>query len=374
MTTLIFDEKISGHHLEYLHHYYRGAVRRPNDEFIFCLEDGFLKQKSQFEWQHTENVSFVFMPSSEIDFARNVSGFKHGWRMSKLIARKSKVLCADRVILTNFMYLIPFLLFLMPKGVEVRGIVYRIYLHTKHKVSKLRYGVDTLLYWMMAKSRAMEKIFILNDQKSADDLNEKFHTCKFTFLPDPVPEIDSTKLVNLRSQYEIPKSNKVFFHFGGLTQRKGTLEILRAINLCSNDDLNDKTFVFAGRIYNEIHDEFYQLLESAKQNAQVLVFDSFCEYEFLHNMCYTSDVILMPYQQTELSSGVLGYAAVFQKPVIGPSNGLIGRLIKQFNMGYALDSVMAPSLSKSFNSDIAFKESGYAHQNDVKKFIKVILD
>lgn len=50
MKTLIFDKKISGHHLEYLHHYYRGVVDRNNDDFVFCLEDGFLKQKSQFEW------------------------------------------------------------------------------------------------------------------------------------------------------------------------------------------------------------------------------------------------------------------------------------------------------------------------------------
>lgn len=374
MKTLIFDENISGHHLEYLHHYYRGAISRPNEEFVFCLEEVFLGQKSQFEWMDIPNMSFHIMTASEIDYMRKANGFRHGLRMSILIARKAKDLHADRVILTNFMYLIPYLLFIMPKKIKVRGIVYRIYLHTKNRVSKIRYAIDTIIFWLMARSSVMEKVFILNDQKYVEKLNRIFFTNKFTFLPDPVPEVNKSKLTNLRAYLSIPKKNKIYFHFGGLTQRKGTLDILKAINIAKDDTLKDKTFIFAGRIYNGMHEEFYQLLESAKKKVQILVFDSFCEYDFLYNMCYTCDVILMPYHQTELSSGVLGYAAVFQKPVIGPADGLIGRLIKQYNMGIVMDCVDASNIAESFNATTKFRGSNYKDHNDVKQFINVIFE
>lgn len=373
MKILIFDENITGHHLEYLHYYYRGALMNTDDEFVFCLEDGFLTQKSQFVWPERPNISFDFMSSAEIDYARKAKGVQHATKMTNLITKKAKDHCADRIILTNFMFLIPFLLFRLPKGIKVRGIIYRIFLYNKYKNSTLRQFVDTLMYWLMAMSRVMEKIFILNDQKSADELNAKFHTDKFTFLPDPVPEVEMSKLVNLRTELNIPATNKVFFHFGGLTKRKGTIEILKAINLSLDADLRDKTFVFAGRIYKDMQEEFYELLKVAGMKTQILVFDQFCEYDFLYNMCYTCDVILMPYKQTELSSGVLGYAAVFQKPVIGPSDGLIGRLIKDFNMGLAINDVSAPSLLKNFNSQIEWVDCKYAKQNDVKEFISTIL-
>lgn len=374
MKTLIFDEKITGHHLEYLHHYYRGAVERPEDEFVFCLEEGFLKQKELYKWDDVENVSFHFLTSSELDYAMNVGGLKQRIRISRLIALKAKELRADRVLLTNFMYLIPFLLFVMPKGIKLRGIVYRIYLHTKNKVSKFRFAIDTICYWLIARSGVFETVFVLNDQKSAEILNDKFNTRKFTFLPDPVPEIDRVQLIDLRSQFEIPVDNKVYLHFGGLAQRKGTLEILKAINMSSDEVMKDKTFVFAGRVYNEIHDEFYQLIEEAKGKTHVLVFDTFCEYGFLYNMCYTCDAILMPYQQNEMSSGVLGYAAVFNKPVIGPSGGLIGDLIRKYHLGYGLPSVSMESIAHALTESVCCDSSDYAKRNDISMFINAILD
>ncbi|MCQ2217093.1 MAG: hypothetical protein MJZ33_01250 [Paludibacteraceae bacterium] len=373
MRVLIFDENISGHHLEYLHHYYQGAIERVDDEFIFCLEDGFLKHKDKYSWPKAENVSFVFMDDSEMSKIRNLKGWKQRCRISKLIALKAKEFSANRVILTHLIYLLPFLMFFMPKGIMVRGIVYRIYLHTRSKVSKFRYAADVFLYWLMAHCRIMEKVFILNDQKSADKLNKIYHTNKFVFLADPVPNVDKEVLINLRSQYGIPVENKVFFHFGGLTYRKGTIEILKAINMSKKEDLDRLTFVFAGRIYDDMKDDFYELLKIAQTKVQILVFDTFCTYEFLYNMCFSIDVILMPYRQTEMSSGVLGYASVFEKPVIGPKDGLIGSLISDYRMGCAMENVDAVSIKNTFGLEVTCDSNDYMYKNDVGCFINTIL-
>lgn len=370
MKILIFDITLSGHHLEYLHHYYRGALERINEDFVFCVpNDDFLKQKEKYVWQDADNISFFFLSNEVVNAVYNKKGYKRNIAEAKLIANTAKELNADSVILTNFIHTIPYLLWLMPKGIKVRGIIYRIYLYEQKNI---RYRLEDLCFKLMARSRVMEKVFILNDKESSDMLNGLHKTKKFTFLPDPVPEVDMCSLENIRGKFNIPMSNKVFLHFGGLTKRKGTLEILKAINLCDNEQLKDKTFVFAGRIYQDMSEAFYRLIAIVEQKVQILVFDEFCTYEFLYNLCYSSDVILMPYKQTNLSSGLLGYAAVFEKPVVGPSQGLIGHLIYKYNMGFQLSEVSSKAIADSFFEKYDVPSDDYSKINSVDSFVNCI--
>lgn len=370
MTNLIFDENITGHHLEYLYHYHKGALQRKDEKFVFCLEEEFQKVKAEYEWLESENVEFSFMSKDEC----SNHGVLRRWAKARLIARKAKEYGADRVILTNFIYLIPFLLWAMPKGKKVRGIIYRIFLYERERMSKLRRIADNLIYWLMAKSSAMEKVFILNDEDSANELNSMYGTKKFSYLPDPIPTVDMSQLRDVRENYQIPAGNRMFLHFGGLTQRKGTLEILKAIDMLTDEQLKDKTFVFAGRVYKEMRDEFYVLVKQVEARTQVVVLDGFCSYNLLYNLCYSCDAILMPYQQTNLSSGVLGYASVFGKPVIGPTDGLLGNLIRKFKMGICLPSVYAESIVKTLVQPASCESHNYAVRNDVQIFINSILD
>ena len=376
MRTLIFDESLSGHHLEYLHHYYMGACERPNVEYVICVPQGeFESKKDKYDWPKADNISFEWLSEEDCHAILNTSGIKSGLAKAKRIVRYAKITKSEKVILTNFMSTIPFLLWFADNGLYIKGIIYRIYLYNKLNTisAKLRYAVENFCYHLMAKSKVMDKVFILNDQKSADRLNEMHHTGKFTFLPDPVPEVDMSKVKNIRQQFDIPMEKKVFLHFGGLAKRKGTLDIINAIIMSDSETLSNKTFVFAGKVYQEMQDEFYALVKEAKQKAHVLVFDEFCEYDFLYDMCYSCDVILAPYHQTNLSSGLLGYAALFRKPIVGPGDGLIGNLIRDYQMGYCLPNVSALDISKSFTIDMVSRSKGYVEVNDVKQFIKVVL-
>ena len=81
----------------------------------------------------------------------------------------------------------------------------------------------------------------------------------------------------------------------------------------------------------------------------------------------------MPYKITKLSSGVLGYAAVFKKPVIGPSDGLIGNLIKRNGLGMCLPYVSKDYIKKEFGKRLQAFETKYVEKNDVSEFIRIIL-
>ena len=52
------------------------------------------------------------------------------------------------------------------------------------------------------------------------------------------------------------------------------------------------------------------------------------------NQC---DAVLIPYKNTESSSGIIGHAASSQKPVITINKGLLGDIVKQYKLGWLIE-------------------------------------
>jgi hypothetical protein len=72
---------------------------------------------------------------------------------------------------------------------------------------------------------------------------------------------------------------------------------------------------------------------------------------------------------------VLGYAAQFNKPVVGPRFGLLGKLIKRNNLGYLVDDISYNGLAIFFNNidNIGqYSFNSYLESRTVSNFIKVI--
>lgn len=373
MKTLIFEPAVSGHHLEYLHHYYVGALARPNEKYVFIVTRKFDEVKDKYEWKSSDNIIIQYIDPKYDNKLSAKNPYVLGWNTSLVLRDYVKELKPDNVILTMLMQFIPFICFLLPSSVKVRGIMYKIYLYEVKEMSKLHLFAERFRFFVASISKTIESIFVLNDEDSAKEFNRLYKTDKFHFIPDPVPEVDLKKCKNLREELSIPKRNKIFLHFGGLDKRKGTLDILKAIDISAEKDLSNMTFIFAGRIKGTLHDEFYPLYDRLRQKAHIVVFDEFCSYELLYNLCFSCDVVLMPYQLTSLSSGVLGYASVFDKPVVGPASGLIGNLISTYNLGITLKDVTATGICETFKLENITHGSKYAHINQVDNFIKAIM-
>ena len=368
MRTLIFDSSVTGHHLEYLHHYYMEAIGHTDEEYVIMVPNDFIKVKKEYEWPYSSNISFVYIPEEDEKLLKETNFYKLGWNTSKILQRAVRKIKPDRVLLTMLMQFIPFIIFLLPRNVRVRGIMYKIYLYEVHRMGKLRLAAERLRFWLAARSSKIEQIFVLNDEDSARTFNTLYSTSKFQSLPDPVPSVDFSKVKSVREELGVSPVEKLYLHFGGLDGRKGTIDILKSIIASKKGELKDSCFVFAGRINKNTLNDFYDLLSVAKEKTRILVFDQFCSYDFLWNLCYSCDVILMPYHLTSLSSGILGYAAVFNKPVIGPDNGLIGNLIKKYELGISTQFPLKPEI---YNNHIYNSEKGcslYVITNSVKKF------
>lgn len=370
---LIHETDIKGHRLEYIHHLYNKAREYTKTEFIFAVPEDFNQVKNKLEWKESSNISFHISESLESKDNLIIDSFIKSKQL-RFIIKQYKI---DTVFTISLIQYLPMLPFLISNKIKVSGIIYMIYLYNWKESSAFRKMQDAMKYYILSKMKVFKNVFMLNDAASARYLNCKFKTDKFKFLPDPFVPIPSEDIKDLREELNIEENKTVFLHFGGLTRVKGTIDILDAIELLNQNELNDKCFIFAGRVYDDIKDEFYRKLEILRDKVQIIVYDEFCDYSFLGSLCMTTDFILIPYKRTSNSSGLIGYAAQFGKPVIAPQEKFLGKLVRKYNLGITIADTKPETIAQEIKKVYENKRdklfsSKYIEENNVSSFTKVI--
>lgn len=197
---------------------------------------------------------------------------------------------------------------------------------------------NVLKYAMLTKLNCYDRLLVLNDSSATNVLNRVWHTDRFAMLPDPFMPIPTEDIRDLREELQIPANKKIILHAGTLTDRKGTLDVLRMIAQTDEGVLAGCCFIFAGKLYDGIKERFLKEVEVQSKRAQIIVRDEFMEYGTLASMIHTADWVLQPYHETNQSSGIIGYCAQLGTPVIVPDKGLIGKLVKRYQIGSTLSS------------------------------------
>jgi len=371
---LIFDDSVEGHHLEYLHHIYEIALEKTNFNFVFSVPSNFILLKDKFTWPPSENIYWDFICDNDIA-KKSKSKFLHSFRISNILRSKVKQYSINYVFLISLMGYLPFLpLFFLNLKVRISGIIYMIYLFRWKNVSFSVKAQDVFKYIILSKLNLFGDIFILNSPSASRHLCHLYNCSKFIFLPDPFINIPTLKSQTIC----INENKRIFLHFGSMSERKGTLDILKSILLMSTSELIEVQFVFAGKINEDIKAEFYFIYNYLKFKADIILLDRFCYYEEIIFLCQKSECILIPYKETAQSSGVIAYAAQFMKPVIAPEEGLIGKLVKHYHLGVLIKKVtpqyihdaLFEKLSSFRKIDICFKK--YISDTSIMKFKEII--
>lgn len=188
----------------------------------------------------------------------------------------------------------------------------------------------------MSKSSRIGRVFLLNDSSAVKYANKLYKTTKFSYIPDPIVKLGSNNTIDIRKKYGISENTKVFLQCGMMTRRKNTLKILDVIANITGDDA---VFLFAGKVHDEIRDEFYKKIESLKGSHNIIVKDEHLTYEEMNAFMEASDYIFLLYDNISQSSGFLGHAAIHCKPVIANGNGLIGKLVRRYRLGLLVDNL-----------------------------------
>lgn len=371
---LFFSQSANGHYPEYLHHLYIGISKRSNCQAVIVVPASFEGKKKLLDWPECPRIEFDLIPDEQVSWGDG-KWYKRNYRFARLVRQYALKHAPDEIIMMDLMICMPYLAFLIPGPIKLSGILYGIYLYRWNELSLLRRGAELFWHWLMAKRSCFNRIFVLNDADSAKHFNHVYHTERFQYLPDPFLPLPVTG-EDFREKYGIGDDRKIYFHFGSFGKKKGTLEILNSILLIPEEEQDQYCFVFAGCIQDVIRKDFERLLtEIRKSKVLCLVFNEFCSYEFLGCWCHACDAILLPYLMAYNSSGCIGYAAQFNKPVIGPAYGLLGKLIRQYALGVSLQLISPEKLVQAYHDVVDFSCQGkeYLMHNSVEQFYQVII-
>lgn len=363
---LFFNPYFCGHSLEYTNHLLN-FTPRDNNRYIFVLGYDF---QSEIRPMKYPNAEIKFMSTKETHYVCDHGFYVQGYYYTSFLNSLIKKLGITRVYLNSFDAYYPFLPFCLIKGVSYVGIYYYIYLYDWFELSFLKRVYHSVLMWMMAKSPATKNLYICNDSSAACFFNKIFHTNKFHRLDDPFNSFQVSKTFDFREKYNIGKKI-LYIHFGVLSARKGTWDIIKAIELANKEDLKNSVFVFAGNTESHLFDKLNELAKKFSEN--VLFFPGFCENEFLASMCSAANCILMPYKENSQSSGMLGYASQLGIPVIARNSKLIAKLVKKYKLGFLIESnEELLTLISSFSSREIQVPKRYLEDNSPKRFAQTI--
>jgi glycosyltransferase involved in cell wall biosynthesis len=371
-TVLIFEHSLSGHRFEYICHIFNKAVLQPTVNFIFALPKLPLELRSVINFEGYQNIELIVIG----DTPKSAGLFLSSLRMTKSIRNIVKKHKVTDVFLPSFTSFLPFI-GIMLNNVSISGIIYTMYLYEWKEKTWIIKMKNVLIYTILARRKIFKNIYLLNDTISVRYINKIYRTNKFSFLPDPFHNMSDDNLSSIRGELDINDDVQVFLHFGALSERKGTLEILKGIKLMDERSLENKCFIFAGKVVESIKTEFYSLLSEVTERTQILCFDKFCDYSFISALCVSSDYLLMPYKVTTQSSGVIGYAAKYNIPVIAPRENLIGRLVRQYELGYTITLPDAYYIANFLNDIGSIKHKDisktYLKANSIESFKDVIM-
>ncbi|UQD56123.1 hypothetical protein [Flavobacterium sp. K5-23] len=373
-TTIIFDYSVEGHHLEYLNHLYNFCVNLKGEQFIFIIPETFELVSNKLNWPYSENTKILFIDNLDLTNS-NITGILKSFYLCRYLKTQVKKYKATDVFLISMMEFMPFLPLFINKKTKISGIIYLIYLYRWNKSNMLSRIIDSVKYVLFSKLDVFKNIFLLNDNIAPTYLNKIFKTTNFKYLPDPFMPLSINELKDLRGDLNIDAEKIVCLHFGALTERKGTLEILKAILEVDPEKISRYCFIFAGKISADIKEDFYSLSNEVKTKTEIIIYDDYIDYNFIGSLCITSDFVLIPYKNTEQSSGVICYSAQFEVPVVGPRIGLLGKIIKRNKLGILLDNSSVESIKKFLNNTEDNKylvKSNYLKNNTISQFVNII--
>ena len=306
MKVMIFHPTLDGFVVEWIKHLCSSIP--PGMNLLLCLPDGYEEVVSNSPFN--KKITYAHISGKDKTWLMNGSNINCSFKRAQYISNVVRQNDVNHVIILTFTSVLPFLPFLLPRRVAITGIVHHIYLYRWKEFSLWKKIFNVLMYKIIVSSCRVKKVFMLNDEVSSRYLNHLYHTSKFSFLPDPFNENNNPRN-NVREQLGISETEQLFLHFGGLTYRKGTIRILKAIQSLTVEQSKNKCFVFAGKVSKVMRTEFYDIYNQIKNKYHIVVLDEFCEESMLHDLCYSSDFILIPYDNSSVSSGVIGFSAFY---------------------------------------------------------------
>ena len=383
---LFYDFDATGHHFEYILYLIKEVQKYKNTaSFSFLLNDEFALKLSKI---YTDNISIIYFDVTP--FRKKKSLIK---RTRKELTHLNQVVNQYKVTDVFFLALDPYQIAIglnkTARKINYHGILFSPYprIQTPENTGfianlkqKLRKKRKELQLNFCVKNQNQGKAFVLNDETTVQTLNRDFSKKKqpFRYLPDPILQTKGEMTKDLREIYNIDKDLTILLAFGSIIKRKNLERCIKAVN--SITGTQKYCLLIAGKGNKEYTDSLLKLHSSFKNtsNASLIIKNEFLSDKEIPDFFTAADVVLMPYINFYGSSGVLGHAMRFGKPVIAAEVGLIADLVRRYELGITINPLsqqaIARAILKSNDFQIGDTFSQFYKSHSPQNFAKTIIE
>lgn len=336
---LIYEPAVEGHHVFYLK-FVAEDLLSAGYRLTLAI-DTRAKPYGRIRAQLGDVLNDVKVVGARDEAGRLVGGGKIA-SISAMLAQSG----ADIVFLNNFDAIGSALMRraaigLMPPATlrgRLSGIYHRPRFLARTKGS-LNLWLKALGFWRLMQNGWFSHLLLVDPYLHAD-VKAKHPKAPLFFLPDPCPADFVADRAEARRLFGLPGDKRVFLFYGGGYRRKGLHLVIDAMLALPPDT---KAFLLcAGQ---QAHDAVVKAgLDRLIDRGRAKVIDRYVTAKEEKQLFAASDVVLLPYRRHFGISSILIRAVGAGVPVIASDEELLGRLVREQNLGLLFRSGDAVAL------------------------------